>query len=409
VKESQRLMIFMSQMKNFQDLKCDVVDVGLCTSCGTCEGICPTDAIKLIGIDPEPVLVGECIDCGYCYMACPGKHIPLPEMEDMLFGRKRDEEKIYDYWLGFYKRCLACRATDGQIREGGASGGTTSAIIIYALEHEIIDAAILSGMDKKQPWRTAPAIATNREEVLECQQSKYAVVPNNAVLRKAIRHGFKKIGVVGMPCHIHGLRKIQYYAKPKNVINKIALMLGLFCAANHDYIGTEHLIKEWCNIERLEDIIKLEYRGGKWPGKFIVKTKDGRICKIRQHDYKYHFLIPFYRRDRCTMCWDYAADLADISLGDGPWLVEPQWNAVLTRTEIGEKLLDNAAKAGYIETKPLKEYLLLTGTQGIESKKHGSSAKYANRIKHGWPVPDYGYRPTGHTKPFKQKIVWSPE
>jgi len=109
------------------------------------------------------------------------------------------------------------------------------------------------------------------------------------------------------------------------------------------------------------------------------------------------------------MCWDYAADLADISLGDGPWLVEPQWNAVLTRTEIGEKLLDNAAKAGYIETKPLKEYLLLTGTQGIESKKHGSSAKYANRIKHGWPVPDYGYRPTGHTKPFKQKIVWSPE
>ena len=72
----------------------------------------------------------------------------------------------------------------------------------------------------------------------------------------------------------------------------------------------------------------------------------------------------------------------------------------MVRTNTGNDLIDLAIKKGYIEVRPLDEQLILDGTIGIEEKRHGSSVRFAERIKHGWPVPDFGYEPTGHLKPL---------
>jgi coenzyme F420 hydrogenase subunit beta len=390
--------------KGFKNLLKDVVNRGLCTSCGTCKGICPRGVIELAGDEWEPELIGKCNSCGLCSLICPGKFIPLPEMEKMLFGRQRDESKKYEYWLGIYKSSFAGYAVNESWRQSGASGGLATALAICALQEKKVDAVLVAGMSKEQPWRTASYLATTVEEILAAQQSKYASVPLNAALQELYhRPEIKSIAVTGLPCNVHALRKMELTQQPKKILEKIKYVIGLLCAAQLYFKGTEHLIKEWCGIENLEDITRLQYRGGDWPGYFIVNTKDGREFKFPQHDYKYHHLIPFYQRDRCMMCLDYAADVADISLGDIWKLCKPGergWSAGLIRTDRGQELMDLAIQKEYIHIQPLDEEMILTGTIGLEEKRHGSSVRFAGRIKHGWPVPEFGYEPTGHLYPF---------
>ena len=52
----------------------------------------------------DPVLVGKCNSCGLCYEACPGERVPLPAIDEMLFGRRRDTRHEP---LGIFKECLA--------------------------------------------------------------------------------------------------------------------------------------------------------------------------------------------------------------------------------------------------------------------------------------------------------------
>ncbi|HAK59236.1 MAG TPA: ferredoxin [Nitrospiraceae bacterium] len=40
-----------------------------CTGCGTCQDVCPTEAIQLE--DGRAVITMDCIDCGSCIRFCP--------------------------------------------------------------------------------------------------------------------------------------------------------------------------------------------------------------------------------------------------------------------------------------------------------------------------------------------------
>ncbi|MFC1990224.1 coenzyme F420 hydrogenase/dehydrogenase beta subunit N-terminal domain-containing protein [Chloroflexota bacterium] len=198
----------------FNKLQEDVIGPGLCTACGTCVGVCPRGSLEFDFTREEPLLTGECKPCGICYAVCPGKDIPLPKLDRMLFSRERRVDKEP---LGICSRWLRGYATDTEVRQTAASGGCTSALLIYALEKGIIDGAIVVGMNLKYPWRTEPRLATTREEVLAAAQSKYALVPSNFLLNEVERKGLNRLGIVGLPCHIHGIRKMQMYGKPQKI------------------------------------------------------------------------------------------------------------------------------------------------------------------------------------------------
>jgi coenzyme F420 hydrogenase subunit beta len=247
-------------------------------------------------------------------------------------------------------------------------------------------------------------------EVLASQQSKDQMAPTLTLLSDLAKEN-NRIGVVGLPCQIWPIRKAFNISGTKKIAKKIVLTIGIFCAAQYYRKGTEHLIKEWGGIENIEDVVDLQYRGGDWPGSFVVRTRDGKHTSFPQHEYKYHHLIPYYQRDRCTMCLDYSADLADVSVGDIWTLSAPGelgWNAIIIRTDIGVKTVKRAEKEGYITTKSLDPNLILYGTVGLKSKLISNSYRFTNRIRFGWPVPDYGYEPTGYKKPLiGKRAIWS--
>jgi coenzyme F420 hydrogenase subunit beta len=382
--------------KGFDDLAHDIINAGLCTSCGTCAGVCPSGFIHM-GYEmdePEPFLDGECNPCNICYESCPGRDIPLMDLDKTTFSRTRD---IDNEPLGIFQHSYRGCATNPDTREGGGSGGVVNAVLRYALDEGIIDGAVIAGWDSKRPWRTKPFVATSADEIEKGMRSTLMVCPVNESLRDAIvTRKLKKIAVCGVPCHMHALRKMQMAGRPRNFVNSIVFMMGVFCAANYYYLGTEHLVREYGKVSDIKDVTSMDYRAGKWPGSLIVTTKDGKMHHVAsKHEYTWHFLgSASYKRDRCLMCIDWSAESADISCGDIFTPIQEQnrkWTGVLVRTSKGQEIIDGAAKKGHLTLKDLDPTPLPSSGLGWEAKKHAAMYRLMQRKKYGWPVPDYQY------------------
>jgi len=293
--------------------------------------------------------------------------------------------------LGIYRRCMRGHATDEKVREAGTNGGVVSALLIYALEQGVIDGTIVTGMSEDQRWRAVPKIATTRAEIIQAAGSKYMFVSNNALLNEAIldRH-LGRIGIVGLPCHIHGLRKLQLSGKLRKIRESIAFTIGLYCASMPYFECLKHLVTELFEVPSLDAIAKLEYRGGKWPGVFRVTTRKGEIKALPYGSIFYSFSDAF-KSDRCVMCRDFSSELADVSVGgySDPRL-KKGLSSMILRTDLGENLVNGAIETGYIEVSPMKSDFIL-GNTGFESKMHGAGYILEKRRKFGWPVPDFHY------------------
>lgn len=70
---SNCLLPNFSRTKARRDMGEKYVDESLCTECGTCEKLCPYEAINLV---PKPVFnMNNCYGCWVCYNHCPNKAI----------------------------------------------------------------------------------------------------------------------------------------------------------------------------------------------------------------------------------------------------------------------------------------------------------------------------------------------
>jgi len=162
----------------FDKLQGEVIDSGLCCSCGTCVSACPLGhlTIPLGEVGSEKKTGGDnCPDnCYICFEACPGRDLPFSEMEQMIFGRRRGDDPN-EQMFGIYKQHMVTHAVDDQIHQTGVAGASVSALLINGLETGFLDAAIVAGYDKEKPWQVRPFLVTEREGVLAAARSKYGV------------------------------------------------------------------------------------------------------------------------------------------------------------------------------------------------------------------------------------------
>ncbi|MBW1695429.1 MAG: Coenzyme F420 hydrogenase/dehydrogenase, beta subunit C-terminal domain [Deltaproteobacteria bacterium] len=381
--------------ESFSTLKKQVIDRGLCTACGTCAGVCSEQAIEMVCVEeePEPKLTGKCNQCGFCYNACPGGVVPLADMDRWLFGKP---SSFHEAPLGMYRKSLRGYATDHRLRESSSSGGVTSAILNYALDSGVIDGAIIVCSNPQMPWRCSATLVSCSEQTRSATRSSPEMVPVNSLLKHSVvEKGWRKIGIVGLPCHIHGLRKIQMKGEPPEISKAIKLCIGLFCAATYYFEGIKHLLVEFAGIEEIKEVVAMDYKGGRWPGSLTVLTRDGKITHVAtKHEYTWHFLGPApYKRDRCLMCPDFSARVADLSMGDVFQKVSdnPNLTAVLARTDIGETILTSASSAGVISLEDHPPEFIPKSGMGWESKEHAGIFRTRQRKRFGWPTPDFQY------------------
>jgi len=357
-----------------------VVKQNLCMGCGTCFSACPCGAIS-IGIDAEkgiylPVIEKDkCINCGTCLKVCPGYEIDYAGFNSEIFG-----SKPLNISIGAFLNCYIAHAADHDVRYTSSSGGMVAAILIYLLENRLIDGAIVTKFDKNHPLEPKPFIARNRGDIIDAVGSKYCPVASNTLLRDIATSG-GKFAVVGLGCHISGLRKMEKIAKELN--KKIVLRLGLFCSGTRNFLATKNLLK---GMGLSPDKVKsFRYRGMGWPGSLSIFDEKRKVS-IPYKEY-YPALSTPYMLYRCGLCSDFTAELADISFGD-PWGIVKEEEEktgetlVITRSRFSETLIKDMGNKGVTSATPI-DLPSISGRfpSGCLSKKKEVSAHYSiNKI-----------------------------
>ncbi len=326
-------------MKGFWDLFSEVVLKGMCCYCGACKAFCE----NIRYVDERPT-ADECYDCGMCYNVCPRTYLDFESMERRFFGDVRRDEAI-----GYYRRILAGRTLDEDVKKVCQDGGITTTLLIHLIESGFVDACVVA---TSEDWIPIPYLARSRDEIIRSAGSKYTQCPSVSILGKALDKGLR-VAFVGLPCHVQAVRKLQ--SSDYDFNGEIALVVGLFCMETFD---TKRFF-EFVRGLGVKDVRKFDIK----KGKFIVEGEERKEVPVKD--------MKGIMREACKYCTDFTAELADISVGsvgskDG-------WNTVVLRSEAGERVFEDFLRSGRVEVDEVGEKGLNAIRKLADMKK--SSAK----------------------------------
>lgn len=310
----------------------DVTEYNYCSSCGTCEAICPVNApvvrrepvdvsleknnyrkmelkneALFQGVNPFKVDTNPCVQCYACERVCPILDgFPVNEF-DNIRTMKAGKSKALK----------------------GQDGAVVSQILKSLLESGEIDCAM--GVVRNDKWETKVVQFTSPEDVASAAGTKYTYQPVVAGMRDIHRayadtfqQGLKKynkVALVGVPCQVHGAHLFR------ENFNRIELIIGLICMESFsEEIMFSEVVPHIMGVD-IRDVVKMNFH----KGKFIVETtKETKEVPIKD-------VAPMARKG-CGFCQDYTSYYADISVGSVG--SDDGWSTVFVRTETGEQYLN---------------------------------------------------------------------
>ncbi len=324
----------------------EVVTTGLCTGCAGCVVACPYDVLGYK--DTEGVYrpfhleeeggPGGCghgeRGCTSCTRACPRFRTWEPECDNHLFGRSRRPEEME----GVSKDIILARARDAEVHERGQDGGLVSAILLWALDHGYIDAALVSYLEGDgTSWKAVPGVARTREEILASAGSRYTYSANTMAYGEAVGGGAERIALVGMSCQ-SSVPPMMEVRKVGKVARRFALNIGLLCSKTFDDAIYEELFEAKYGLAK-KDIAKTNVKGV-----FQIWMRNGDYHEIPLKE------CHAWTRQGCKLCPDFSAQHADISTGGiGAF---NDWTLTIVRTDLGREILVKMLEDGTIEGRP---------------------------------------------------------
>jgi coenzyme F420 hydrogenase subunit beta len=357
-----------SDVKTFRDLMTEVQKYHFCGKCGGCVSFCSADNLGALEVGPDgmPRFADEekCLHCGICYMICPNIH----ELDEELRKKTNWEPPI-----GAVKDLTSARTTNSSVAQKCTDGGVVTSLLLYLMDHHLIDGALVSQSDG--PFHRSPHLATSGEEIISAAGSHYdesfplvklgdhylTYSPTLYELRKLRTHYISRVAMVGTPCQIHTVRKMQVLGViPSDVIK---YYFGLFCMENFSFndlqleaLGAKH------GFDPLH-ITKVNVKED-----FFLYLKDGRVIHIPFED------IDSIARPACLVCPDFSAEYSDISFGG---LGSPEgYTTVLIRSEKGKWVYREALHAGYIRE---RRYSLKNDARSDSIQAHGKVIGFSQR------------------------------
>jgi coenzyme F420 hydrogenase subunit beta len=323
-----------TQVKGGLSLRADVIDRGLCAGCGACVGMCP----YLVAYRGRIVALDDCaVEQGRCYGFCPRTATDLDEASEAAFGAAYDDGPI-----GRVAEVLMARAASEDIRRKAQYGGTVSALVAFAIERGFIDSAVLTKSDAS--LLPAGVLARKASEVLSRAGSNYVAAPTLAAFnREAQREEVRRVGVVATPCQALALAKMRGSAlENRNHIEKLSLVVGLFCTWALDYQAFASFLAERTPLERVS--------------KLDIPPPPANVLQVVAGSEKLSISLDEVRRfirPSCNVCLDMTAEFADVAVGAAEGI--DGWNTLIVRSERGRELVEAARKAGVIETDALPD------------------------------------------------------
>ncbi|MFX1314538.1 MAG: Coenzyme F420 hydrogenase/dehydrogenase, beta subunit C-terminal domain [Promethearchaeota archaeon] len=326
--------------KSFEDLIKDVHEQGICGECGGCVSFCSAHEIKAIEMSetgpPRYYNKDNCLKCGICYLVCPQTHVLDEELNDRY---------KYKVSIGNWTKIASSQATSEEIRSKATDGGTVTAILMYLLDKNLIDGAVVSKRDG--PFNRVPFFATTKEELLDSAGSHYdlshgvvslekynSFVPTITKLKSVVSSDVMSIAVVGTPCQVMSIRKMQELSiLPAHIVK---YTLGLFCNLNFSFNSEAR--------KKLEEKFDFSFDEVE-----KMNIKENLILQLKNNKVKYIDFKELYEfaRPACFACRDFSNVYSDISFG-GLGSKEGYTTAII-RTKIGNKIYNNTLREGYIQ------------------------------------------------------------
>lgn len=303
-----------------QELEKAVWEKDTCSSCRGCISICPAGTLDYDHERNRPYQVTSCVDCKACLEVCP--RIPA-----------NNQNIISSQILGPYIAIKNAKSKMNSIRS--QKGGATTALLTAALEEELVDSALVMGLD---PWTQEPypRIVYDAKDLEKCSGSKYT---SNAILEplKDIIKDVKNIALVGTPCSVDAIGLIRGSSNEfaLRAAKKVRFLLGLFCFEAYN----KSLIPE---VSGLIGIPPWRFSNMNISdGKMTIKLRDGSLRSIPLRD------LAEYVKPGCKACADFTAKLSDISIGSIGSAAD--MSTVIVRTAEGMGLFDIAEEMGFLE------------------------------------------------------------
>ena len=330
----------------WKELYEEVINTGLCTGCAGCVIACPHEVIgyKHEEGNYKPFHLEEDLgldNCGHgekgctsCTRACPRFRTWEPDADMHLFGKTREDSEMY----GQYKQLLLVRAADDKVHELGQDGGFVSAMLIWLMKHDYIDAALTSFLEGDgTSWKALPGIARTPEDVLRAAGSRYTYSANTLAMKQAQEEGLSRLALVGMSCQSSVL-PIMWKRKVGKIGKPFLFNIGLLCSKTFDDAIFEELFLAKYGLKK-EEMVKMNIKGA-----FQIWMKDGSFHEIDLKE------CHQWTREGCKTCPDFAAEHADISTGGiGE---DNAWTLCVVRTDLGVEVMDRMIADGSVIARP---------------------------------------------------------
>ena len=342
--ELKKVLYGEEKVKTFKDLKEEVIETGKCGSCLGCVTFCSAGQLNALTVredTPDFLDEDKCLECGICYLICPNINL-LDSIQRKQMG-----------WIppiGTYIYLSSSRSENDKVRALATDGGVVTSLLHHMLDHHIIDGALVSkGLN---PFSREPFFATTFEDLLSAtgfgahvsggmkELERYSTYPRTLVgLRSSVPSDMTRIAVVGTPCQINTIRKMQLLKIiPAHIIK---YTIGLFCIGTFFFYGKKRESLEETTGIPLQEIAKMNIKED-----LRITTKDGETHRIPLEK------LERFLRPPCRYCTDFSNEFADISVGG---LGSPDgYTTVLLREPSFKKIYDNAIREGYLAERDIK-------------------------------------------------------
>lgn len=282
----------------------------------------------------EPVARDLCTDCGLsrtglaksCGMACQFIKPDYPAMEEKVHGRARDLNRPDELYFGPVQSMW--QAAMKRPSEGAQWTGITTRLGERLLETGLVEGVLTMGAAADDRWKPEPILVTRAEDMVAARGMKMGYGPLLALLEPAKAMGLKRVAVIGIPCQVHALRRLE-----TELGFEALYVIGTPCSDN----TTTERFHEFLSLlaDDPSTITYLEFRAD-----FYVELRftDGRKKEIPFLQLPISKLPSDFFPLTCRTCVDYTNVLADITVGymggEGR-----QW--LLVRNERGAAILDS--------------------------------------------------------------------
>lgn len=271
----------------------------MCTGCGACSNICPTNCIKIIeneksgGFLEPDINYDKCIQCNSCIKICPINNSPLTKL--------------------YTKKAYACINKNSDIRINSTSGGIFFLLADYIIKNN----GIVFGAIYDNEMKVIHSHTNNINDIYKFMGSKYVQSFTGNCYRKCKEYLDAGMPVLftGTPCQIGGLKKFlrKDYS---NLICQDLICHGVpSCTLWKKYLN--HIEKKY-NNKVINYIFRSKYKGWNKPGIEIIFA-DGKhkYSFLDKETYSKFFLNYSSLRESCYNC-QFRGDnrVSDITLGD---------------------------------------------------------------------------------------------